>query len=262
MPQFGVCTGPENAAVLQVAGWDYIEAHTQHLLEGEKPDSQWTPPALPLALPIPAANCLFPASLKVTGPDASLSRLESYITTILRRAARVGIDTLVFGSGNVRQAPAGFDRVKARGQLCDFARMAAPLAQVRGITIVLEPQNKKECNLVNSIGDAMRCVRAVDHPNFLCLLDSWHFWLENDSLDSLREALPWIHHVHLADHQGRLAPGQTASPEPASDYRPLLGLLKHAGYGRRISVEATFTPDLASTCGTVLAFLKHQWAAA
>jgi sugar phosphate isomerase/epimerase len=262
MPQFGVCTGPENAAMLRDAGWEYIEPHYQQLLQVEKSSSDWIPPTVPLVLPMPVANCLLPNSLKVSGPDASLANLAAYLAATLPRAASLGIQTLVLGSGNARKAPDGFDRVRARQQIIEFARMAVRLARAQGITIVLEPLNSKDCNLINTIADAMACVREVDHLNFLCLLDTWHFWLEHDSLNALRESLPWIYHVHLADLAGRLAPGQTALPQQASDYLPFFKLLKNAGYNRRISVEAAFTPDMASTARSVLSFLKQQWDAA
>lgn len=263
MPSFGVCTSVENAAVVKAAGWDFVEENVQGLLQGDKPEAEWTGPARLAkadlsAGGVPAANCLVPGGLKITGPDASLDKLRPYMENVCRRAAKVGMKTLVFGSGGARQVPEGWDRAAAKKQIVDFIRMSAPIAAASGVTIVAEHLNRKECNIINSVAEAMEYVKEVNHPNFQCLVDSWHLWLEEEPLPNLAAAMPWIRHVHLADKDGRIAPGQAGT----SDYRPFFAVLKKAGYNGRISVEAKFVPDLASTASTVLAYVKKAWSEA
>ena len=182
------------------------------------------------------------------------------MTNVLRRAKTVGMNILVFGSGGARNVPEGFDRVRAREQIVAFARMAAPIAQQNGITIVVEHLNKTECNIINSLTEAMTYVRAVGHPNFQCLVDSYHFWLEKEQLVSLREAIRAIRHVHLADTQGRVAPGESGK----ADYKSLFRVLKEANYRGVISVESPGFDEAAirSIGARVLEFVKRQWAEA
>ena len=137
------------------------------------------------------------------------------MTTVLSRK-KIGIKTLVFGSGGAHNVPDGFDRNRTYTQIVDFLKMIAPIAQVNSITIVIEPLNKKECNIINSVAEAMTYVKEFDHPNIRCLVDSYHFWLENESLADLEKAMPSIAHVHVADSDGRTAPGQSGT----SDYQP------------------------------------------
>lgn len=255
--KFGICTSVTNADAVQTAGWDYIEDNVQSLLQGLTPDDQWTPPAK-AALPILAANVLVPASLKITGPDADLSRLTAYMTTVMSRAQRVGIGKLVFGSGAARAVPDGFDRKKAAQQIVDFSTMAADLAARRNITLVIEPLNKGECNIVNSVAEGMQYVKAVHHPAFQCLVDSYHFWLEDEPLENLRAAMPWIKHVHLADKDGRVAPGLSGK----ADYRPIFRVLKDGGYDSTMSFEGTAMPDFPVTAPKVLEFIRRQWSEA
>ena len=47
--------------------------------------------------------------------------------------------------------------------------LAAPLAQAGGITLVVEPLNRQECNVINSVAEAMEYVTAADHPQVRCL---------------------------------------------------------------------------------------------
>ena len=254
--QLGVCTSPEKAATVQAAGFNFVEASTQALLQGLLPDDQWTGLAQAKAspLPIPSANVLVPGSLKITGPDADLGRLRAYLATVMARAEQVGIRTLVFGSGGARNVPDGFPREQARDQIVAFARAAAELAAPHGVTVVIEPLNRKECNVINSVAEAMDYVRAADHPNLRCLVDSYHFWLEDEPLENLRQAMPWIRHVHVADKEGRVAPGESGQ----SDYRPFFRVLRDADYDGLIAIEGNF-PDVAGRGPAVREYVFKQW---
>ncbi len=255
--QFGICTGVANAQAVQAAGWDYIEDNVQTLLQGLVPDDQWSPPAKAV-LPIVAANVLVPGTLKIVGPDADLTKLTQYITTVMKRAQKVGVTKLVFGSGVARNIPDAFDRVKAMKQITDFAKMSADLAGKNGVTLVIEPLNKGECNIINSVAEGMEYVKAINHPSLQCLVDSYHFWLEDEPLENLKLAMPWIKHVHLADKDGRVAPGLSGK----ADYRPFFRVLKDGGYSSTISFEGKDMPDFAATAPKVLAFIKQQWSEA
>jgi sugar phosphate isomerase/epimerase len=207
------------------------------------------------ALPIPAANSLVPGTLKITGPEADLTKLRDYMTRVIGRAGKVGIKSLVFGSGGARNVPDGFDRNKARQQVLEFLRMAAPIAKEHGVTLVCEPLNRKECNILNTVDEAMTYVKEVNHPNFQCLVDSFHFWIDDEPLANLERAMPWIRHVHVADKDGRVPPGESKF----ADYRPFFRVLKKGGYDGRISVEALGFDDVAGVSPRVLTFLKEQW---
>ncbi len=205
--RFGICMPMDRSTKLRAAGWDYLEALVHQLLQGTAPDSEWRGRAEATAspLPIPAANQLLPASMKVTGPGVDSDRLQKYMRTVTRRTAEIGIKTLVFGSGVARNVPEGFDRKEARRQILGFAKMSAALCAEHDLVLVAEPLNRGECNIINSLPEAMEYVREVNHPHFQCLLDTYHFWLEDEPLKSLTDAMPWIHHVHVADKLGRSA---------------------------------------------------------
>lgn len=258
--RFGICTSVEKSAAVKAAGWDYVEEGVQRLLAATVPDSEWRGADVvkSASLPTPAGNTLVPGSLKIVGPDADLSRLEAYMRIVLRRAEMVGMRTLVFGSGGARHVPDGFDRARAREQIVAFASMSARIAANHGVTLVVEPLNRGECNIINSVAEGMEYVRAVNHPNLQCLVDSYHFWLEDEPLENLRAAMPWIKHVHVADKVGRVAPGLSGQ----SDYKPFFRVLKQGGYNGLISFEGKAMDDFETTAPKVLDFLKKEWASA
>jgi sugar phosphate isomerase/epimerase len=245
---------------IKSAGWEFVECNIQQLFQGLLPDEQWTGEARirSAKLPVPSANVLVPGDLKITGPSADLSKLRAYMSNVLKRAGKCGTTTLVFGSGVARNVPDGFDRAKAKQQIIDFVAMAAPIAQQHGVTIVCEPLNKGECNIINSVAEGMEYVRAVNHPNFQCLVDSYHFWLENEPLANLEAAMKSIKHVHLADRDGRTAPGLSGT----SDYVPFFAVLKRGGYDGRIAVEAPKFTDAPDQFAPVLRYVKDAWAKA
>ncbi len=252
--RFGICTNLDNAAVVSDAGWDFVEGSVQSLFQGEVPDAAWKRPTA--GVEVPAANLLVPKHLKITGPEARIDRLRDYMTRVVDRAASTDTKILVFGSGGARQVPDAFEAAKR--QIIDFARVCAELGAARDVTIVVEPLNRGECNIINSIPEAMEYVRAVGHPNLQCLLDTYHFWLENEPDQDVTANVKSIRHVHVADRDGRTPPGESGS----SDYRPLFGILKRAGYEGLISVEAGSWTNLPEQAPRVLEFLKSQWSEA
>ena len=254
--KFGICAPVDSSKDIKETGWDFVEEHVQNLLQGSTPGPDWkgAEKAKGSALPVLAANCLVPATLKITGPEANLDKLTDYMSVVVQRAASVGMKTLVFGSGGARNVPDGFDREKARRQILDFARMAANFGKRFGVTIVAEPLNRGECNIINSVGEAMTYVKELDHPNFQCLLDTYHFWLEDEPLDNVRAAMPWLRHVHISD-KTRVPPGESGAND---DYKSVFRVLKEGKYPGLISVEAGGF-DIPTMGKRVLAFVKKNW---
>lgn len=255
--EFGICTSVKNSDAVKRAGWDFVEENVQSLLKGQTPDSEWTGDAEAAAsvLPVLAANSLVPGSLKITGPTADRAALDHYLATVIRRAKGIGIKTIVFGSGDARKVPEGFDRDTAKGQIIDFATTAAGLAANAGIMVVIEPLNRGETNIVNTVAEGMQIVREINHPNFQCLVDTYHMWLEDEPLEHIADAIGSLRHVHVADKEGRVAPGLSGK----SDYHPIFKILRQGNYSGRISFEGKVMADFDSTAPRVLAHLRQQW---
>ncbi|MGN6503973.1 MAG: sugar phosphate isomerase/epimerase family protein [Tepidisphaeraceae bacterium] len=247
----GVCTESAKALAAEAGGWDFIEENVQRVLKGT--ETEWQSPSA-VALPAPSANSMVPGDLKIVGPNVNNELLDTYMRRVVTRAQSIGMHTIVFGSGAARQVPEGFERIRAVEQIVKFLTRLGPVAQEHGVTIVIEPLNRGECNIINSVAEAMTYVRRVNHPAVKCLVDSYHFWLENEPLSNLEAAMPWIHHVHVADKQGRVAPGESG----ASDYVPFFKVLKAGGYDRLISVECAGF-DFNTNGPRALECLQNAW---
>jgi sugar phosphate isomerase/epimerase len=174
----------------------------------------------------------------------------------MARAGKCGLKTIVFGSGVARKIPEGFSVEIAWKQIVAFSKIAADAAQAAGITLVLEPLNRTETNVLNSIGESATLVNEVAHPSFQLLVDSYHFWVEDDSLEDLKRLMPLIKHVHVADKEGRVFPGESK----LADYRPFFAVIKASGYDGAISIEAM--GEVSTVGKRSLDYLRSQWQSA
>lgn len=255
--RFGICAKAQRAAELRSAGADFIEENIQTFLQGLAPDAEWQGADIAKTSPLPvyAANSLVPGDMKIVGPSVDFEKLQNYIARVVSRAQKVGMKILVFGSGGARNVPDGFSREKAQVQIVAFCKMAAELCGRAGVTLVAEPLNRGECNIINTVAEAMTYVKSVNHPSFQCLVDAYHFWVENEPMENLEKAMPSIRHVHVADKDGRVASGESGS----ADYRPFFRILKRAKYQGAICVEALNFTDFQTVGKRVIAFLHRQW---
>jgi len=165
--KFGVCGNPQAAQVAARAGFDYFEWSVAGLLKPREEESAFQAALDEVRqanLSCPAVNVFIPADLKITGPNANLALLESFVTIACQRAQRAGVETIVFGSGGARRIPDGFDRGEAWRQVVAFCRMLAPIAARNGVTIAVEPLNQAECNILTSVSECGQLVREIQHP--------------------------------------------------------------------------------------------------
>jgi len=238
--QYGVCGGPEIGGVAAEAGYDYFEWSVGALLkprESKEAFHESLEAVRNAPLPCPVLNCFIPEDLKITGPDADLRALEQYATVTLRRAEEAGVEVIVFGSGGSRRIPDGFDRQAALRQIVDFCRMLAPIARRYGVTVAIEPLNRADCNVLNTVGECAAIVREVDHPSLRLLVDSYHWAKDNDSLQDIATHGDLLSHVHIATVPNRLPPGAERC-----ELAPFFEALREAGYHGRASIEAKI-PD-------------------
>ena len=238
--QFGVCGDAGMAAVAARASYDFAEGSVGSLLMPRESDAAFCvglEAVRAAELRYPVANCFVPGDLKITGADASDSALRAYVTTTMRRAERANLQVIVFGSGQARRVPEGFDARAAHDQLVAFCRMVAPIAHDHGVTVVIEPLNRAECNVLTAVSECAALVNEVAHPAIRLLVDAYHLMREGDSYASIVTHGKLLSHVHIATAQNRLAPGA----EPC-DFSQFFAALRKARYTGRISIEGNI-PD-------------------
>ena len=256
--QLGICADPATLATLPpAAGHDYIEGFTQDVLVPERPEAEFAARAAVLrqgGQAMPASNRFLPADLKVVGPEVDDARLDRYAATTFRRAREIGMSLVVFGSAGARMVPEGFSEARAFEQYVAALRRFGPLAEAQGVLLLVEPLNRAECNLVNTIAEGAEAVRRANSPAVKLLVDIFHMLRNDESPDTIAPAGPLVRHAHLAENRDRAAPGTHGE-----DFRPFLRALRGAGYDRRLTIEADWT-DLPRQAGPALAAVRAQLA--
>jgi sugar phosphate isomerase/epimerase len=224
--------------VAKAAGLDFLEVNVQELLVPDQPATAFQSNLTAMqgtAFPILTANCFLPGHLKCVGPDTDLERILLYAETAFERAARVGIEIIVFGSGASREIPEDFEKGKAEEQFVTLLKALGPRAHNHGVVIAVEHLRSAECNFINSLAEGAALVDRVAHPNIRLLADLFHLRCENQSPSDIEKAGPLLAHVHVAEFKDRRAPGTSKE-----DLIPYLEALKNTGYTGRIAFECAW----------------------
>lgn len=254
----GICADPKTLATLPAAaGHDFVEGFTQEVLVPEKPDAEFAVRADALRRSgqrMPASNRFLPADLKVVGPSVDFGRLGRYGSATFRRAREIGMTLVVFGSAGARMVPEGFSAARAFDQYVESLRLLGPIAAAQGVTLLVEPLNRGECNLVNTLREGAEAVRRANVSGVMLLVDIFHMLRNGESPDEIAPVGPLIRHVHVAENRDRAAPGVHGD-----DFRPFFRALHRVGYDGRLALEPDWT-DLPSQAGPAVAAVRAQLA--
>ena len=252
--EFGCCCAVDQSEIARTAGFDFIEATVLSLHAGE--DANGFQSILShyqeSALPVKSFNIFLPQTLKICGPAVEWMAVTTYVRDALQRVQAVGAHRVVFGSGASRRVPDGFDPDEAQAQLVRFLQMAGETAEPLGITIVIEPLNRKESNTINSVVEGVALAQRVDHPAVRVLADFYHMQMEEEPLEHLVDYGEWLYHIHVAD-SGRNAPGSGDYP-----YQEFFGVLHEIDYAGLIAVECKWGNFEEEAAGAV-DFLRRVW---
>ena len=163
--------------------------------------------------------------------DALIERMKGQIKLAGELGAMVPIG-MIRGSAAV-----GEPKKAALERLASSIGRLQELASRENVNLVLEPVNRYETNLINSVNDAMEFLDMYKLQMSL-LLDTFHMNIEDASIEeSIMRVNQLIGHVHLAD-SNRLSPGMGHL-----DFKSIMGALRHVKYDGFLSCEVLPLPD-------------------
>jgi sugar phosphate isomerase/epimerase len=102
------------------------------------------------------------------------------------------------------------------------------------------------------VSEGGKIVEEVNHPNFRLLADFWHMMMENEGPESIEMYGHLIHHTHIAEKEGRTAPGTHGE-----DFTPYFQALKNVGYKGMISIESNWD-DMDKRAGPAIKTIRAQ----
>ncbi len=111
--------------------------------------------------------------------------------------------------------------------LSELARAADGICR-----LAIEPWNRYETHLINTLADARRLTEAIDHRAVCVMADTFHMNIEeSDPVGAMAKSADLLGHVHFADNT-RAAPGTGTL-----DFRPILRQLITSNYDGTITFE-------------------------
>ena len=217
------------------------------------------------------------------GPDRDVSHEEpqrrrlgiDYLKVCIDLAAEVGapnvIGPMYSATGKTRLLPEP-EREQQRRWATESLREAGEYAAERGVGLAIEPLNRFETDLVNTVEQGLDLCERIDLDNVGLLLDTFHMNIEEKSVpNAIRAAGRRLRHFHACEND-RGAPGSGHL-----EWDGVFSALADTGYDGLVVIES-FTPEIQEIARAVstwrpvagsgdelaregLAFLKRQAAA-
>lgn len=183
------------------------------------------------------------------GPDRDLTHEDAavragaleYLRTCIDLAADVGSADV---SGPMYQATGkarlltDAEREQQWAWAVEGLRAAADHAAARGVGLAVEPLNRFETDMVNTVEQGVRLCERVGRDNVGLLLDTFHMNVEEKDMgDAIRAADGLLRNFHACEND-RGAPGSGHVP-----WGQVLGALRDVGYDGLVVIES-FTPEI------------------
>jgi sugar phosphate isomerase/epimerase len=189
--------------------------------------------------------------LSLTSPDQAIrDKAMGFVRSIMDLAAQFGAPAII-GSMQGKWEGAVEKPVALRylgHALFKLDEHAADL----GTTLLYEPLNRYETNLVNTLGDGVQLLAGIGTERVKLLADLYHMNIEETNLaDALLGSAPKIGHIHFADSNRRAAGlGHT-------DFAPIIAALRSTGYQGYYSAEVLPLPDSETAARQTIAALRR-----
>ena len=189
------------------------------------------------------------------GRAEALKRLEAvraYLDGAFERVSALGGRTAVFGSGKSRMRPEGLSYDGAFRRLAEICVLCGEAGEKHGVTVVIEPLNRGESNMINSVAEGACLRAAARHPRVQLLADYYHIAAEHEPPEDLAR-LGGIAHCHIAAPAGRRAP-----LEEDEGFARMFAAMKKTGYQGLVSVEGK-SDDLRKEGPVAVKLLRRMW---
>ncbi|MEV0153939.1 sugar phosphate isomerase/epimerase family protein [Micromonospora sp. NPDC050686] len=229
------------ALAAKVAGWgfDVLELPVEH-------PGDWDPARAARVLAdhgLGATVCLVmpPGRELVAADPATVRSTQDYLYGVVDAAATVG-SSVIAGPAYAsvgrtwRLSPA--ERAAAYAQLRKHLEPVVAYAGAAGVTVAVEPLNRYETSLLNTVGQTLEAIGDLPHCGVA--LDLYHQNIEESDIPAaIRAAAGRVAHVQVCGND-RGTPGTDHLDWPA-----ILAAVDEAGYAGPLCIES-FTAENAT----------------
>ena len=252
--RFGCCITPEYIKWAERLAYDYVELPAAALKLGLSELE-----ALPYLREITSAhvrpevfNLLVPPELPMVGRDVDQKRLRKYFHELFKRMGQVGGLRAILGSGRARAIPGDMTKERGIQQLALAVTITAEEADKAGIVVAIEPLNRQESNVLNSLSESFNFLRDHNLTALGLAVDLYHLETEGEPLAAVKTVGHLLLHSHVASYD------RSAPRLGTCQVGEFMEVLRECGYDQRMSAEclwANFSQEAAET----IAFMRDQW---
>jgi sugar phosphate isomerase/epimerase len=171
----------------------------------------------------------------------ALIQMKSQLSVMAEIGGRLAMTPASYGMFSKRLPPFESPRTEAEDTeiLLDVFGQLAVHAEAEGVTIALEPLNRYENHMINTLADAASLCEKISSASLGIAADTYHMNIEEaDPMKALVAAAPWIRHVQLSD-SNRLEPGAGHI-----DWSATLQTLWAIGYADELAYECRLSGDV------------------
>lgn len=171
-----------------------------------------------------------------TRDDVTTTATQTYLKACIEEAAKMGA-TVVAGPMYSPTGQTGAispdQRAEKIGILVEHLGPVLTLAGEYGIRIAIEPLNRFETSLFNTVEQTMELIDRIDHLSLGLLLDTFHMNIEERKIgDAIRLAGDRLFHFHACGND-RGAPG-----DDGIDWIAVRDALHDVGYAGTVTIES------------------------
>lgn len=253
--RFGVA-GTNQYQAVKEAGFDYIESSFTSIAGFDYAKINEMKQAMgEYDLKTEAFNCFFPSTIALIGDEVNYDVIREHCKKGFDKAAMLGGEIAVVGSGKARRIPEGFNTEKAKEQFGKVLSICGDEAKQVGMSIVIEPLNGIETNFINTVKECYDFCTNLGNPNVAVLADFYHVFMTGESLDGITASAPLLKHTHLArPNADRRMPTLEEDGEVVKLWAETL---KKTGYNGRLSLEGSFKPEFSEAIIEARKVLKY-----
>ena len=248
-------SGPisESFALASQYGFDGIEVHLR-----DPHDVDWEEMvelSCRYSLPVTTLGTGMAAGmdgLTFTDPEAGVRiRAVERVKEHIRLAARLG-SAVTIGVLNGRLGTNVEQSAQRREHHLACLKECCHAAADLGVSLLLEPLNRYECDWLNTTADALSIIAQLGFANLKYLADTFHMNIEEVNIAaSMRRAGSALGYIHLVD-SNRCGPGQGHLP-----FGEVLKALVDVGYDGYLSLECLPKPDAERAIKNSLNYIKE-----
>jgi len=243
----------ESFALASQYGYDGIEIHLRdpHDVDWEKMVELSRRYALPVTT-LGTGMAAGMDGLTFTDPSAQVrSRAVDRVKGHIKLAARLG-SAVTIGLLNGNLGPHAENAERGRKHHFACLKECCTAAADAGVSLLLEPLNRYECDWLNTTEDALSIIEQMGAANLKYLADTFHMNVEEKDMGaSIHRAGGILGYIHLVD-SNRWGPGQGHL-----SFRDVLKAASDIGYTGYLSFECLPKPDVESALKSSLRFVKE-----